>query len=204
MKNRNTLASLMVIAAVAAGPAAAQDTASADTQAQGSETNFRLPSIEAVMSMREQLSLTENQIADLDELRAESVERRSLAQAEMAEMRSRLQAGQIQRSELMAFVEDRRAESGDLRSEHRSRIEGVLDATQLETLQLRQVRTRSFRRGRASVSRGGQAGVRSGQRSFRDGRNARGSRGMRARQGVRGDRSLRGARQGRDGFRRGR
>jgi hypothetical protein len=101
----------------------------------------------------------------------------------------------------MAFMEDRRAGSGDLRAEHRSRLEGVLDATQLATLQQMRVRGRSFSRGRAGIARGGRDGVRNGRRSFRDGR---GARGPAARQGLRGDRGRRWARTGREGFRRGR
>jgi len=204
MKNRNTLASLMVISAVAIGPAYAQDTSSADGEEPRTERALRLPSIEAVMSMREQLALSEDQIARLDDLRAGSVQRRSLASAELAEMRSLLNAGQIQPSELMAFMEDRRAESGDLRAEHRSRLEGVLDATQLETLQQVRVRGRSLSRGRAGLARGGRDGVRNDRRSVRAGRGVRGSRGAGPRQGLRGDRGQRWERTGRDGFRRGR
>ena len=181
MSNRTILYSLIAASAFAVVPAHAQDTG-ADDQSVREET-VRLPSVEAIMAMRERLSLTDDQIGRLDDLRAESVERRSMAQAELAEMRSRLAAGQIQQSDLMAFIEDRRATSGDLREEERSRLEGVLDAEQLESLQELRIRGRSFAAGRSSARRGGRNGMRSGRGTIRSGRDVRGSRIDRARRG---------------------
>ena len=181
MSNRTILYSLIAASAFAVVPAHAQD-AGADDQSVREET-VRLPSVEAIMAMRERLSLTDDQIGRLDDLRAESVERRSMAQAELAEMRSRLAAGQIQQSDLMAFIEDRREASGDLREEERSRLEGVLDAEQLESLQEFRTRGRSFAAGRSSARRGGRNGIRSGRGAIRSGRDVRGSRIDRARRG---------------------
>lgn len=181
MSNRTILYSLIAATVAAVVPAHAQDTGADDQSVQGEAV--RLPSVEAIMAMRERLALTDDQIGRLDDLRAESVERRSMAQAELAEMRSRLAAGQIQQSDLMAFIEDRRATSGDLRGEERSRLESVLDAEQLESLQELRIRGRSFAAGRASAARGGRNGMRSGRGTIRSGRDVRGSRIDRARRG---------------------
>lgn len=191
--NTRALLAVTVLTAAVAGPAHAQDT---DAPAQEQQqANVRLPSIEAVMSMRERLALTDDQISRLDGLRAESVERRNADRAEMAEMQSRLSAGQIQRSEMMAFIEDRRAAMGDRRADHRASLEGVLDAEQLETLQDIGSRSRSFRGGRAGARAGRdrvrslRAGVRAGRGSFRGSRGMRGARGA----GIRSGRGFRDA-----------
>lgn len=192
MMNRTALLSLIAVTAFASSPAMAQD-ANDNEDRTSREDVARLPSIEAVMAMRERLSLTDDQIARLDDLRAESVERRSAAQAEVAEMRSRLAAGQIQRSEMMAFIEDRQAQAGDVREEQRARLESVLDATQLETLLEARGRTRAFARGRASARRGGRDGLRGPRSGIRSGRS-----GLRSgRGGIRSERSFRGARSSR-------
>lgn len=190
MMNRTALMSLTVIAAgamIGIAPIQAQD-ANAD-QTDTRREAARLPSVETVMSLRERLSLTDDQVARLESIRAETVERRSAEQAEMAEMRSLLAAGQIQRSEMMAFMEDRQAASGDLRAEHRARLGGVLDEAQLETLQEAGRRGRSVSRGRAGI-RGARDGVRRGRASVRGGR--QGVR--RGQQSLRGGRGFRGAR----------
>lgn len=135
------------------------------------------PSIELIMRMRERLELTDDQIAALDALRRESVARRSAEAAEMAEMRSRLQAGQIRQSEMMAFTEERRDANRDRAAARREQVESVLDAEQIEALEQLQMRARAFQRGRASMR---------GDRSGRPGVAPRGNRpGVRS--DVRGD-----------------
>jgi len=139
--------------------------------------------IEMIMSMRERLELTEDQLASLEEMRRGSVEIRNAREAEMAEMSSQLQAGQIRRSDMMAFMEDRRDASGDVSAEHQQRIAGLLNEAQLETLQ---------------------AANRRGQRSARAGRGTRGGAGWQGRSGFRtGHGQARGARQGQMGPRQG-
>jgi hypothetical protein len=102
--------------------------------------------VEAIMQMRERLALTDEQIASLDAVRGEAVQRRSSNAAEMAELRSQLSAGQIQRSDMMAFMEDQREAS-------------VLSEEQQASMQKLRTRARSFARGRASARRDGRAGV---------------------------------------------
>jgi len=123
----------------------------------------RGPSTEALLSSREELGLTDDQVAALEALRAEGVQRRSSEAAELAELRSQLAAGQIRRSELMAFHEERAEAREALQAQHRERVEGVLDADQLARVEQFRLEADAFRRGRAS---------------------ARGERGMR---GSRGD-----------------
>lgn len=135
---------------------------------------------ETIMAMRDRLELTEEQIAALDEIRSETVALRSSHRSAMAEMRSRFQAGEIERSELMAFMEDLRSSAPATREQRRERIEAVLDEAQLETLSRIRAERRAFARGRASARRGGPA-MRGGRGpAMRDGRGpaVRGGRGF--------------------------
>ena len=149
--------------------------------------------VESIMSMRERLALTEDQLAALDAIRSETVRLRTAEMAEGAEMRSRLRAGLIRPSEMMAFMEDRRDANAGVAEERRERIEAVLDEAQLESLRELSTGGRAFMRGRAGMRgrasmRGGRGqafrprggvpgrGLRSGRRPG-DGRGFRGARG---------------------------
>ncbi len=153
-----TLSALIAVSAV--------DISSQEDVSDRGRNSFRRgPGIEAVMSMRERLELTEDQVLALDEIRGEIVARRASAAAEMAEMRSRLQAGQIRQSEMMAFLEARRDEAGEVSVDARSRVERVLTEAQLESLQ--QLRIRTARRGgvtrRQQMRQGGRDMARRGR-----------------------------------------
>lgn len=151
-----------------------------DVAAQTPEEGRRVtrgPAIESIMSMRERLELNDAQLSTLDRIRAERVQDQSARQAEMAEMRSRLRAGEIRQSEMMAFLEDRadarRNDAGGLRAE----VEAVLNEDQIEMLDDLRTRSRAFVRGRTAAR--GERGVR-GSRPGRDGpRSLRGTRGPR-------------------------
>jgi len=164
---RRTIAVTFALGALALAGAA--DTSAQQARA-GERGVRRGPAVEGIMSMRERLELTEDQIADLDAIRSEIVQRRSAEAAELAELRSRLAAGQIHRSELMAYREDRREANAGVADETRARIDAVLTETQRSTLE--ELRTqRAFVRGRMSARRGGrgfQRGPRPGA-GFRDG-----------------------------------
>ena len=142
--------------------------------------------VEAVMRMRDRLELTEEQVAELDVIRREIVEERSTERAALAEMRSRLAAGQIRRSELMAFMEERQDATEGVTDQRRARVEGVLTEAQLETLQELRVRADAFARGRASVRGGerdgfrGRPGMRGGRRPWAGPRFRRDRSGVRA------------------------
>ena len=145
---------LAALASVGASDIAAQD---APEQRQRLRAG---PRVEAVMQMRERLELTEQQIAELEVIRREMVQERSAQRAELDEMRSRLAAGQIRRSELMAFMEERRDATQDVADERRARIDGVLTEAQLEQVQELRTRSPAFARGRASVRGGDGEGLR--------------------------------------------
>lgn len=91
--------------------------------------------VEGIMRARDRLELSEDQLSQLDEIRRESVQRRTAEMAQLQELRSQLDAGQIRRSEVMAFMEDRREERQALAERQRERVEAVLTEAQLETLQ---------------------------------------------------------------------
>jgi Spy/CpxP family protein refolding chaperone len=148
---RRTTGGLLVLGALIA--IGAVDVAAQDQDVQRRD-RARGPDVEAIMQLRERLALTENQIAELDVVRRESVARRSAEMAEMAELRSRLRAGQIRRSEVMARMEERRDANQGLTEERRARVESILTDEQLTTLDELQLRRRAFRRGRQSARRG--------------------------------------------------
>lgn len=190
--NRNTGLALAV--SVLTLISAANISAQSETESERSRRGMRRSAnAETVMSMREHLALTEDQIAQLDAIRADGVQLQNATRAELAEMRSQLQAGQIRRSEMMAFMENRRdavmATAGDLEA----RIQGVLTETQLGSLEETRAGRQAGARGRA-----GARGGRSGARGARGGRS-----GVRGARGWRGARGARGARGGRGGAARG-
>ena len=163
--------------------------------------------VEAVMQMRDRLELTEDQITNLDAIRQESVQRRTAEAAELAEVRSQFAAGQIARSDVMAFMEDRRGSDESVADQQRERIDAILTEAQLESLQEARGRTRAFARGRSGARRGGRSALRGGRSAFRGGRPGMGggrSGFRRGGSGFRGGRSgFRGDRPGMGGGRRG-
>jgi len=160
------------------------------------------PSVEAIMRMRDRLGLTEDQLAAFEAIRGESIQRRIAVAAEMAEMRSQLSAGQIERSELMAFMERRREASAGAAERQRERIDGILSDDQRESLQDTGARRRAVTRGRMSARRGspGVSGLRNARGARPSMRGRRFGRGGVGRfRGVRGPRAFRGARRSGEG-----
>ena len=98
-------------------------------------TEVSAQNVESIMRARERLELTDSQIESLDALRKETVRSRTEEMAELQEMRSQLEAGQIRRSELMAFMEERREGRQDAVGQQRERVEAILTEDQLEQLQ---------------------------------------------------------------------
>lgn len=137
--------------------------------------------VESVMSMRERLGLDESQLEELEAWRTERLARLNERRARMEDMRSRVRAGQIDRSEMRALLEGRREELRSTRDDARARLEGILDAGQLETLDGVIRERRAFARGRASAGRGGRPGMRGGRGGARPGRGTMGGgrRGLR-------------------------
>lgn len=185
---RNQILSLALFAALAVGVA--------DVDGQDEERR-RGPragiDVESIMSMRDGLELTDQQIGQLDAWRGERVTQRSEERARMDDMRSQLRAGQIERSDVMAYMEERRDALRTSQEQSRTRLEGILGADQIETYDGLVRERRAFARGRASVSRGGRDGVRGGRSGVRNSRSG-------VRSGRRGDRNWQGDG---PGFRRG-
>jgi hypothetical protein len=117
-------------------------------------TDTAAQNIESIMRARERLELTEDQLESLDALRREAVQQRTAEMAERQELSSRLEAGQIQRSEVMAFMEERRDQRQAQAEVRRQRLESVLSAEQLESIQ--QMRRQ---RGRMGARPGGRSGT---------------------------------------------
>lgn len=149
------------------------------------------PGVEQIMRLRERLELSESQLGQLDAIRSEVVQHRASQQAEMAELRSQVMAGQIEAAAARDQFEGRREAGEAFADDLRSRVESVLTDAQKETIQEAAGRARAFERGRASVQRGG-------QRGYRSGRGAQRGRSRQRATGHRGDfQRMRGAAQGR-------
>ena len=118
-------------------------------------TEIAAQNIESIMRAQERLELTEDQLEGLEALRRQAVQERTAEMAEREELKSQLEAGQIQRSELMAFMEERREARQSVAEERRARVEALLTEDQLESLQ--------------QMRRGSRMGNRPGGRSGMDG-----------------------------------
>ena len=164
MKNRAMTLSVIGLATLAYAGAATAQEAPPDRPAR-----VRALDVESVMSMRDRLELTEEQVAALNELRAAEVDRRNAQRAEVEEMRSRLRAGMIPRSEMMAFVEERRATRQQTAAERQQRIDEILTSDQRTSLEQMRAERRAFERGRRAGRFEGRARGSRGQRGFERG-----------------------------------
>jgi Spy/CpxP family protein refolding chaperone len=129
------------------------------------------PGVEGVLRMRDRLKLTDDQIARFDALRGERVRERTAVSSEMAELRSQLRAGTLDRAEarerMREVADARRASAAEARAE----VESLLTEDQRATLQSQR---RAFEAGRRSAMREGARSSRpQRQRPMRD----RGRRG---------------------------
>jgi len=118
--------------------------------------------VERIMRMREELELTDGQFQELDALREEVVRLRSAHQAEMAELMSQLQVGEIEREAVRDAVEERAGAMEEVAEQHRERVEAILNDTQRETLEEMGARDRAFNQGYARGMRGNRNGMRRG------------------------------------------
>jgi Spy/CpxP family protein refolding chaperone len=133
---------------------------------------------EMVLSMRDQLGLTEEQIAELDELREQMVGIRTSHRSAMASVRSRFEAGEIDREEMTTAMEAIRSGGPQVHEEMQSRIASILDEEQLASFEeLRQSR-QAVRDGRG-MRRGGGPGAMGGQGMRGDGPRGMGPDAMR-------------------------
>jgi Spy/CpxP family protein refolding chaperone len=136
--------------------------------------------VEMLMRMRDRLELTEDQIAKLDAMRQEGVERRKAQMESMLEMRSRIAAGETDQAEAREAMRAMRESHAAMRDAQKEKVDAILTDAQRESLAQMRGRARAFMAGRAMGMRQG------GRQAFR----GRGGHGMRG-QGMRG-RGMRG------------
>ena len=125
---------------------------------------------EQIMRMRDRLQLTDEQINQLDDVRRENVQRRTATMAEMAELRSQVTAGQINRSDVMSRLKGRR-EEGQAMAKPGELVMSILTDQQREVLGEAKMRSPRARSGktRGMRGRGSPAGFR-GPKGGRSGR----------------------------------
>ena len=95
--------------------------------------------VESIMRLRESLELTEDQVSQLDAIRREKVQQRTAEMAQTTEVQSQYAAGLIQRSDVMAAMEDRQEAARGREGQQRERLQSILTEEQRASLnQLRQ------------------------------------------------------------------
>lgn len=130
--------------------------------------------VEMILRQRQTLELTENQIKQLDQIRQEAVQRRTAHQAEMAELRSKVMAGDMEPAALQEQVEARRIAAQAIQKGQQERVQAVLTDAQKQKIQQWTAQARAFQRGRMSALRGDRPGMRQGMRGrFLPGRQLR-------------------------------
>jgi hypothetical protein len=163
-----TLVSGMALAAVVAMAAPTDATAQRGPRGdRGPELGPQGDGVEMVMRLRDRLELREDQVEELEELRRETVERRTAHRAQMDELRSQVRAGEMSRADFLEIAQARREASEEVRARDRERIEAILDEEQLQELETVRAELRGFARGRAVRGQGrrgpGADGLRSGR-----------------------------------------
>ena len=157
---------------------------------EGMHRGHRGPAPEMILAFRERLELTDDQVAALDEVRERMVSVRSSHRAAMAQLRSRFQAGEIDRAEMLASMEAIRSGGPDFHQEVRDRVETILDEGQLAALEELRAERGAMRgaHGRMRPGRGmrGGPGAMPGGRTGDDGPGAMRRGGMRGGQGMSG------------------
>ncbi len=103
--------------------------------------------IERIMRMRDALELTDDQFRRFDELRQEVLERREERMGQMAELRSEVAAGLVEREEVREQVMSLRDGMRETAEQQREQVLDILTDEQKEQLQ-------SARRGRYSGAGG--------------------------------------------------
>lgn len=101
--------------------------------------------VEGALRMREELKLSNAQVAQLESLRKEIVAQRQNAARDMIELRSRLDAGNIDRAEAHKQMAARREAMRESMQQRRERLEKILTTEQRE--QLGRMRGMHARRG---------------------------------------------------------
>lgn len=129
------------------------------------------PGPEMILRLREQLNLTEAQVNRLEALRQESVTRQRERTAEMLDLRSRVQAGQVTREQLQERMRARAEAAPAEGQAPGERVRAVLtdqQRLQLAELQVQQLRRQVQMQGRGRPGLRGGVGreMRPGQRGM--------------------------------------
>ena len=152
---KRVVLALGAVAVIGVGDLAAQEPA-----APRGEGMHRGPAPETILAFRHRLELTEDQVTAVEELRERMVSVRTSHRAAMAQLRSRFQAGEIDRAEMLGSMEAIRSGGPDFHQEMQDRIQAILDEDQLAALQELQA-DRDAMRGRRGQMRPGR-GMRGG------------------------------------------
>ena len=140
-------------------------------------------SIESIMRLRESLELTEDQVSQLDAIRRDNVQWRTAEMAQTTEVQSQYAAGLIQRSDVMAVMEDREVAARGREGQQRERLQSILTEGQQESLNRLRRQNRTFAgqgrggRGRAGAGFGGDRRSQQRRGAFRSDRGGRQRRG---------------------------
>jgi hypothetical protein len=116
-----------------AAPAAGQQPGS-PRGARGEGPRPRAVPVEAALRHRQQLKLTEQQVADLTALREAGVKARQQHLAQVMELTSRFRAGEVSREEFRQQMHARRDEAAPVGRQQGERLNAILDDTQRTTL----------------------------------------------------------------------
>jgi hypothetical protein len=129
------------------------------------------PGPEMILRLREQLNLTEAQVNRLEALRQESVNRQRERTAEILDLRSRMQAGQVTREQMQERMRARAEAAPAEGPAPGERVRAVL--TDQQRLQLAELQVQQLRRqvqmqgrGRPGIRGGGGREIRPGQRGM--------------------------------------
>ncbi len=109
--------------------------------------------VERILALRDDLELTEAQVAALNEIRSQVLEQRQAEVAFMMGLRSDLQAGEITRAQMREALEERREARTGQAEAGRDRVRSILSEEQLDAL---------AERGRRQARRSGVRGRRPG------------------------------------------
>jgi Spy/CpxP family protein refolding chaperone len=86
--------------------------------------------VEAALRMREQLKLTDAQVAQLETLRKEIVAQRQKEAQEMIDLESRIAAGNVERDEMRKYFESRREAMTSYVQNRKERLDKILTEEQ--------------------------------------------------------------------------
>ena len=145
--------------------------ANAQRSQRGAREGMRRAGVENLLRMRERLELTDGQVTQLEELRVAGLELRKTRMADMMDLQSRRQAGDIEREEWRDLMAERRGANRTQSAQQREQITAILTVEQRDQIT-------SLRSQRAATRRSARAG------SFRNG--PRAARGFRGHQRSRG------------------